>query len=50
MCCMQDGHQVYLVVQYSQVSYSLGVTVSGQDGTWGMIWHEIGAAGVGILK
>jgi hypothetical protein len=24
--------------------------VSGEDGTWGMIWHEIGAAGVGIPK
>jgi hypothetical protein len=24
--------------------------VSGEDGIWGMIWHEIGAAGVGIPK
>jgi hypothetical protein len=21
--------------------------VSGEDGTWGMIWHEIGTVGVG---
>jgi hypothetical protein len=24
--------------------------VSGENGTWGMIWREIGAAGVGIPK
>ena len=22
--------------------------MSGEDGTWGMVWHEIGAVGVGI--
>ncbi len=24
--------------------------MSGRDGTWGMIWHVIGAVGVGIAK
>ncbi len=45
-------HHVYLVVQYSQVSYLLGLTEICEwgDGTWGMIWREIGAAGVGIPK
>ncbi len=36
----------------SQVSYSLRLMefCEWEDGTWGMIWHEIGTAGVGIPK
>jgi hypothetical protein len=43
-------HRVYLVVWYSQVSYSLRSTEFCEWGGWymGMIWREIGAVGVGI--
>jgi hypothetical protein len=45
-------HQVYLVIQYSQVGYLLGLPEFCEwgDGTWGMIWHVIGVVGVGVSK
>jgi hypothetical protein len=50
-CCAQDRLlgipccPVFLSELFVEIK---GVFVSGEDGTWGMIWCEIGAVGVGV--
>ncbi len=41
---------VYLVIQMSRLAicWEQRSFVSGEDGSWGLIWQDIGTAGVGI--
>jgi hypothetical protein len=52
VCCLRGGADRYKSrhCQPRAIHWDQRSLVSGEDGTWGMICHDIGSAGVGIPK